>query len=73
MYEFDADYNTIKDVLNPKISYYKLNNELKKTIEDVIAIKQEQKNKELEEKEKLKNVESKNKENKEKNGDNKAE
>ena len=50
MFEFDLDYNTIKDVLNPKISYYKLNDELKRTIEDVIAIKQEQKNKELEEK-----------------------
>ena len=73
MYEFDVDYNTIKDVLNPKISYYKLNNELKKTIEDVIAIKQEQKNKELEEKEKLKKFESKNKENKEKNEDNETE
>lgn len=76
MFEFEVDYNTIKDVLNPKISYYKLNDGLKKTIEDVIAIKQEQKDKELKEKVKLQKVESENKhniENKEQNEDNKAE
>ena len=64
MFEFELDYNTIKDVLNPKISYYKLNDIFKKTIEDVIALKQEQKSKELEEKENLKKVESENKDNK---------
>lgn len=76
MFEFELDYNIIKDVLNPKISYYKLNDTFKKTIEDVIALKQEQKVKELEEKEKLKKEVSENQENKEENEkkeDNKAE
>ena len=54
MFEFDLDCETIKEVLNPKISVYKLNDMLKETINDVILSKQEQKMKELEEIKKLK-------------------
>ena len=54
MFEFDLDCETIKEVLNPKISVYKLNDMLKETINDVILSKQEQKIKELEEIKKLK-------------------
>ena len=45
MFEFDLDPNIIKEVLNPKITYYKLNNELKETINDVIEVKISTKNK----------------------------
>jgi hypothetical protein len=48
MFEFDLDCETIKDVLNPKISVYKLNDNFKETINDVILAKQEQKNLEME-------------------------
>ena len=48
MFEFDLDCETIKAVLNPKISVYKLNDNFKETINDVILAKQEQKNLELE-------------------------
>ena len=54
MFEFDLDCETIKEVLNPKISVYKLNDMFKETINDVILSKQEQKMKELEEIKKLK-------------------
>ena len=54
MFEFDLDCESIKEVLNPKISVYKLNDMLKETINDVILSKQEQKMKELEEIKKLK-------------------
>ena len=54
MFEFDLDCETIKEVLNPKISVYKLNDMLKETINDVILSKQEQKMKEFEEIKKLK-------------------
>ena len=48
MFEFDLDCETIKEVLNPKISVYKLNDNFKETINDVILDKQEQKNLEME-------------------------
>ena len=48
MFEFDLDCETIKEVLNPKISVYKLNDNFKETINDVILAKQEQKNLEME-------------------------
>ena len=48
MFEFDLDCETIKAVLNPKISVYKLNDNFKETINDVILAKQEQKNLEME-------------------------
>ena len=54
MFEFDLDCETIKEVLNPKISVYKLNDMFKVTINDVILSKQEQKMKEEEEIKKLK-------------------
>ena len=47
MFEFDLDTNTIKEVLNPKISYYKLNNEFRQTINDIIEVKNEQKYKKI--------------------------
>ena len=43
MFEFDLEPETIKEILNPKISYYKLNNEFKETINDVIEVKKKQK------------------------------
>ena len=46
MFEFDLETETIKEILNPKISYYKLNNELKETINDVIEAKKNQKKEE---------------------------
>ena len=39
MFEFNLDPNIIKEVLNPKISVYKLNDEFKQTINEVIEIK----------------------------------
>ena len=36
MFEFDVESNVIKEILEPKIKYYKLNEELKSTINDVI-------------------------------------
>ena len=45
MFEFDLDPEIIKDVLNPKISVYKLNDELKETINGVIEVKKSIKNK----------------------------
>ena len=43
MFEFDVKSNVIKEVLEPKIKYYKLNEGLKNTINDVIKSKQEEK------------------------------
>jgi hypothetical protein len=40
MYEFNVDSNDIKEILGPKISYYKLNDALKNTINDVITSKE---------------------------------
>jgi hypothetical protein len=54
MFEFDLDCETIKEILNPKIGVYKLNDMHKETINDAILSKQEQKIKELEEIKKLK-------------------
>ena len=54
MSEFGLDCQTIKDVLNPKINIYKLNDMHKETINDIILSKQEQKLKEMEEIKKLK-------------------
>ena len=70
MIEFDLDCNTIKEILNPKIKVYNLNDIFKDTIKDVIASKMEQKNNELKEIEKIKNEENKNKEKNQKNGEN---
>ena len=43
MFEFDLDSYTIKEVLNPKITVYKLNDEFKGTINDIIETKIKQK------------------------------
>ena len=43
MFEFDLDSDIIKEVLNPKITYYKLNNEFRQTINDIIEVKKEEK------------------------------
>ena len=64
MFEFDLDCETIKDVLNPKISVYKLNDNFKETINDVILAKQEQKNLEMEQINKEKEENKKKEENK---------
>ena len=46
MFQFDLDCNVIKEVLNPKISVYRLNDEFKQTINDIIEVKKaEKKNK----------------------------
>ena len=42
MFEFDVDSNTIKEILNPKITVYKLNDEFKGTINDIIESKKNQ-------------------------------
>ena len=42
MFEFDVKANFIKEILEPKINYYKLNEGLKNTINDVIKSKQEE-------------------------------
>ena len=52
MFEFDVDSSIIKEVIEPKISYYKLNKSLKNTINDVILSKGTQKVLDKEEKEK---------------------
>jgi hypothetical protein len=71
MYEFNVDSNDIKEILGPKISYYKLNDALKNTINDVItskeaerAIQREEQNKKKEEEKKV--DENKNKDDNEK-------
>jgi hypothetical protein len=43
MFQFDLDCEIIKEVLNPKISVYRLNDEFKQTINDIIEIKKEEK------------------------------
>lgn len=43
MFEFDLDSEIVKEVLNPKISYYKLNDEFKQTINDIIEVKKAEK------------------------------
>ena len=54
MYEFNVEPNAIKEILEPKIKYYKLDDALKSTIQDVILSKEQQKAIEKEEKEKEK-------------------
>ena len=43
MFEFDIESNIIQEILEPKINYYKWNEGLKSTINDVIKSKQEEK------------------------------
>ena len=43
MFEFDVDSETVKEILNPKISVYKLNDEFKQTINDIIEVKKSSK------------------------------
>ena len=43
MFQFDLDCNVIKEVLNPKISVYRLNDEFKQTINDIIEVKKAEK------------------------------
>ena len=43
MFEFDLDSEIVKEVLNPKISYYRLNDEFKQTINDIIEVKKAEK------------------------------
>ncbi len=59
MYEFNVDSNDIKEILGPKISYYKLTEALKNTINDVINTKEEERKLKKEEKEKVKDEEKK--------------
>lgn len=42
MFEFELEPNIIREILNPKISSYRLNNDFKKTINDVIEAKMNQ-------------------------------
>ena len=62
MFEFNVDSNAIKEILEPKINYYRLNNALKNTINDVILSKQKENIKEVKEK-----SEEENKKNEEEN------
>ena len=50
MAEFGCDYQTIKDIIEPKVFYYKINDNLKKTINDVLNSKFENKKEKKEEK-----------------------
>ena len=43
MFEFDLDSEIVKEVLNPKISYYRLNDEFKQIINDIIEVKKAEK------------------------------
>ena len=43
MFEFELEPNIIKEILNPKINYYKLNDDLKQIINDIIEVKKNQK------------------------------
>ena len=43
MFEFDVDSETVKEILNPKISVYKLKDEFRQTIDDIIEVKKSQK------------------------------
>ena len=65
MAEFGVDGESIKEVIEPKILYYKLNDALKNTINDVLNSKIEKEKKEKEKKEENHN------ENKEENMENK--
>jgi hypothetical protein len=66
MYEFNVDSNDIKEILGPKISYYKLNDALKNTINDVITSKEAERAIQREEQNKKKEEEKKEDENKNK-------
>jgi len=62
MFEFDVEDQLIKELLGQKISYYKLNDSLKNTINEVIESKREQKKidkEEIEKSKKLKEEEEK--------------
>ena len=39
MFEFDLDLVIINEVLSPKINVYKLNDEFRQTIKDVIEVR----------------------------------
>ena len=71
MFEFNVDSKVVKEVLEPKINYYKLNDALKHTINDVILSKQKENDmiKEINEKEK----EEENKKREEENNKNEVE
>jgi len=56
MFEFEVEDQLIKELLGPKISYYKLNDSLKNTINEVIESKKEQIKKDKEEIEKGKKI-----------------
>ena len=56
MFEFNVDKNAIKEILEPKINYYKLNDSLKNTINDVIISKEQEKNIEKKKIEEMKKV-----------------
>ena len=43
MYKFNIDSKIVKEVLEPKISYYRLTESCKSTIDDVITAKEMQK------------------------------
>ena len=65
MFGFEMEANTIKEILEPKIKYYKLDDSLKDTINDVIITKEKEKVIEKEELKKKK-IEEENKKNEEK-------
>ena len=64
MFEFDVESDLIRELLYPKVSYYKLNESLKSTINDVIESKKAQKKIDMEER--AKEEENKKKEEEEK-------
>ena len=62
MFEFEMEAQTIKEILEPKVKYYKLDDSLKNTINDVIISKENEKAIEREELEKKNNkIEEENK------------
>ena len=67
MAEFGCDYQTIKSIIEPKVFYYKINDDLKKTIDDVLNSKFENK------KDKVTQEEGKKEEKKEENKEEKKE
>ena len=57
MFEFDIDLNSIKEILEPKINEYILDNEFKTSIDEVILNREENRIKSLEkEKENNENI-----------------
>ena len=45
MFDFGVDTETIKEIIEPRVEYYKVDKKLKKTINDVIESKSKEKKK----------------------------